>query len=456
MVAVAAVPSLGCRADGPTPRATAASASHTPAADRAPAGPPAATPSSAPTASPSASSTRAVVQVPDSRWLRKMLIDSDKRFAKWLARAEPLRFQLLVTELRQGDAGPTLKHHGLRVDAEYVYPASAIKPFMAVAALHQLAKLGKRHDATIDRRTPIWRCREGTGRCEVYREDKETKDHDGGFSAGAEIRKLLRYSDNDSYGRLHDFVGHREANALVASFGFPSVRLHHTMGKNAELSRKTPRIVLKPRGGEPLTFEARESDVQLLPTPAAGLDLGKGYIDEKSKRVREPMSFASKNYASLRDMQRLTIALLRPELAPDVKLGLSDDQRAFVIKQLGAIQEHLPERHKPLLPGVRGVIGDKHLRYVGKSGRAYGFHLENAFIGLRDGSRGFFVAVSVYANPNGVLNDDRYGYNQTSFPLLAALGKALARALLRDAPPAAPPGDDPGTAKRTGKAVDAR
>jgi hypothetical protein len=83
--------------------------------------------------------------------------------------------------------------------------------------------------------------------------------------------------------------------------------------------------------------------------------------------------------------------------------------------------------HKPLLPGVLRVVDRDRLRYVSKSGRALGFHLENAYIEDRSTGRGLFVTVAIYANPDGVLNDDVYAYESLSAPFLSTLGWALAR-----------------------------
>src|SRR5690606_41903794 len=71
----------------------------------------------------------------------------------------------------------------------------------------------------------------------------------------------------------------------------------------------------------------------------------------------------------------------------------------------------------------------KRIRYVNKSGRAYGFHLENAYVEDRESGSAFFVTAVIYANPDGVLNDDDYAYEEMSQPFFTALGTGLARAL---------------------------
>ena len=54
-----------------------------------------------------------------------------------------------------------------------------------------------------------------------------------------------------------------------------------------------------------------------------------------------------------------------------------------------------------------------------------------------------FVTVTVYANPNGILNDDDYGYDETTKPLLSSLGEVLTRELLAPAAAATAPPTGP-------------
>ena len=89
-----------------------------------------------------------------------------------------------------------------------------------------------------------------------------------------------------------------------------------------------------------------------------------------------------------------------------------------------------------MLPGLREVIDVTRLRYTNKAGRAYGFHIDNAYVEDEPSGKGFFVTAAIYANPNGILNDDDYAYNDLSAPFLAAVGEALAKKVFGDiAPP---------------------
>jgi hypothetical protein len=83
-------------------------------------------------------------------------------------------------------------------------------------------------------------------------------------------------------------------------------------------------------------------------------------------------------------------------------------------------------RYKTMLEGVIRVVPRERVTYVNKAGRAYGFHLENAYLRERKSKRAFFVTVVLYVNDNGVLNDDKYQYDEISRPFLKDLGEALA------------------------------
>ena len=79
--------------------------------------------------------------------------------------------------------------------------------------------------------------------------------------------------------------------------------------------------------------------------------------------------------------------------------------------------------------------GGERISCANKAGNAYGFLIDNTF--LRDDQTGDAVALTVgmYVNPNGVINDDEYAYDEEGRPLLAAIGAAAARELLdRDGP----------------------
>ena len=137
------------------------------------------------------------------------------------------------------------------------------------------------------------------------------------------------------------------------------------------------------------------------------------------------------------------VEVVRPEIDTGKRgfpeLGVA--QRRFLIETLGQFpRESQNPRYDPkthadhfckfILPGVRKVIPAEHARVYDKLGRAYGFSIENAYVEDQRTGRGFFLAIVVYTNPNGLLNDDRYAYEKLADPFLEAVGELVTRAVL--------------------------
>jgi hypothetical protein len=407
-------------------------------------------PPASPTATqaPSAEVTNAVERAPSvddspEAQFEKALRAADPRLAAFMDRAKELRLQVLVTEVRpEGEAWPT---HAYRADAEYFYPASAIKPLLATAALRYMKSKGK---GPIDPLTRIVRCAKNKPGCEPPKADQDTDDAkpaDGEVKdddapkkrkklfVGEEIGNLLSYSDNDSYDRLYDIVGHRELNETIVALGFPEVRFQHRMSGPASTMRSTQAVRLLRPGGSPISLKARTSDLELPPIHAESLGIGSSYKGDRGL-VDGPMDFGSKNYVPLHDLQRLLISLLFPDHAGVTDLGLEASERKLLTTPMTRVVEPNVKAadHNPLGPGVAEVIDAKRLHYVGKAGRAYGFLLESAYIEDTETHRAIFVAATVLSNADGVMNDDKYDYEDIGRPALRAVGAALAKLYLVD------------------------
>ncbi|HWB77271.1 MAG TPA: serine hydrolase, partial [Nannocystaceae bacterium] len=236
--------------------------------------------------------------------------------------------------------------------------------------------------------------------------------------------------DNRAFNRLYDFVGHRAKNELAWAMGFDSVRVRHRMYDvdDEAVRRTTAKLELRPKDSAAVIVPQRTSDLELpAPLVGAGLQIGEARR-VKGKRIDGAMDFTAKNAVTLRDLHRLALALARPDLPGVAQLGISAAHREVLVADM---TELAPEaRYKPMREGVARVVPAQHLRYVSKAGRAFGFHVDNAYI--EDGRSGRAMAVTavLYVNADGVLDDDRYEYDTVSFPFFVRLGEALAKAVL--------------------------
>ena len=188
-------------------------------------------------------------------------------------------------------------------------------------------------------------------------------------------------------------------------------------------------------------FAARDAAIELSNDAFEDRNLGVGYWSAQ-RRVEGAMSFDQKNAIALRDLQDLLVEVVRPEVDTG-KRGfpqLSVEHRAFLVHALGQLPrdsknpiydpDSVPDHHcKFVWRGVSRVVPPESLRIYDKIGRAYGFTTENAYIEDRRTGRGFFLALVVYTNSNGVLNDDDYGYEEVAVPFVDAVGELVARAV---------------------------
>ncbi len=71
------------------------------------------------------------------------------------------------------------------------------------------------------------------------------------------------------------------------------------------------------------------------------------------------------------------------------------------------------------------AVIDSNLRIYNIVGQAYGFTTDIAYFENTKKGISFFLAVSLYTNADGILNDDKYEYNTIAFPFLQALGEAV-------------------------------
>lgn len=356
---------------------------------------------------------------------------------------EEHRVQVLVREVIPGEgSSDCLLYHGYRVDAEYVYPASAIKPVAAIGAFRFVNRWNARGeqpqiglDSTLWFRRPV--------------EFEELRGTDFRWVGGETLRHLVErtlvVSSNRAFNKLYDLVGHAPFNEWMWEAGLGSVRLQHRMfSKRTVPEQKWTFETAVEVPGEEERKEVRpirRSPLDVPEMPVDGVEVGEAHTDFITGDDRdEPMDFSPKNYISIDDLQRMMIALYRPELSQSVDFEHLGDFRPFLTEVLGrhpetesdAERAEVVERFSPMLPGFLEVFDRSEIVYHNKAGRAYGFHVDNAHVANRETGRELFVTAAVYVNENRELNDDEYEYEEKSSPFLSDVGRSVARHLLAE------------------------
>lgn len=310
-----------------------------------------------------------------------------------------------------------LLREGFRVDAEYFYPASTIKLAVTVAALEKLTQLNE-EGSPVDARTPlVYEPRKIGRRKPVYGTATSV--------VGAMDRALI-FSDNVAADTLYDFVGGDELHERMHALGLDSIRMRHRLNVSG-MAKSTPAMQLLPAGLDPVLIPARVSKTDL----GLNEDALVGGSSRPGRAKIEPMSFAKKNRISVEDLQDLLVSIVRPDLhTPRSTIGAQE--RALLTR---ALQTRASERigttsqdsiHKTLLPGIQRVVAADDLLVASKSGRAYGFVVENAWVVRMSDSKSFFLTVVLYTNSSGKMSEEYYQYESVAFPVLADLGEAIA------------------------------
>ena len=342
------------------------------------------------------------------------------------------RLQIVARFFKTPGASP--QRVSYREDAEYFYPASAIKLFASLAALRWWSEERETRGLTLD--TPLRYC---SPRCR----GRDRSNLVGGrITLRHELRKLHLVSSNEAFNRVYDLVGHERLHRELLPF-FPSLRVRHRLNtfEDAETCLSSPAVeVLGERGAWKLP--PRRSGLQLEPHPVSARQrVGDRFVDpHQHELVEEPLDFTLKNGIRLEDFQQALLSLYMPRHATHPRFA--DGIYRPWLDALRAMMEEDPLhsenpryrsqsqselRFKPLLRGLLQRRQRSQLRYSNKAGKAYGFHIENAYIEDQESGRRVFITIGLYVNSDRTLNNNRYEYRRESIPLFQAVGERLGR-----------------------------
>ncbi len=369
------------------------------------------------------------------------LLRADPRLTEWIDHAKERRVQVLLGEPVVGANGRvTLVRSAFGDATQYYYPASAIKLGGAIAALVTLNEHNLDHGTALGLASRFEIAPRFAGDQTVAGDPSNVVD--GTLTIAHDLRKMLLVSDNLAFNHCYEIAGQRGLNAILWRGGCRSARVWHRLSEAHTLAEnRQTREVRFAWGDSVFRLAARDDGAELSNEAWHDLDLGTGQLVD-GKLVEGPMSFRQKNAILLQDLQDLLVGLVRPE----IDLGkrgfpeLSVAQREFLVHALGEPPRESPNPRfdaakvpdaslKFMQPGIERVLPLPHLRLYDKTGRAYGFSIENGYVEDQRTGRGFFLAIVCYTNPDGVLNDDRYGYEELADPFLQAVAEVVTRAV---------------------------
>jgi len=351
-----------------------------------------------------------------------------------LAHPDSFRYQLIYTQIdRDRHNRPHFHNYYYRVDPlEYFNPASTVKMPLAFLALEKMNSLGSHG---IDKYSPMLTDSAFSGQHPV---DTDTSSADGRPSLAQYIKKIFLVSDNDAYNRLYEFLGQQYLNERLWQMGYPRIRITR---------RFVPMTEEENRHTNPVRFMRNDSVVYAQP-PAeskARFDLsrqiliGHAHLDRNDSLINTPMDFTRHNNVPLEDEQSLLQAVLFPESAPPAKrFHLTAADYSFLYRYMS--QYPSEERHPRydtaeyfdsytkffFFKAGRTPI-PSYIRIFNKPGWSYGFLTDVAYIVDFKNKVEFMLTGVIYVNRDGVLNDDKYEYDETGYPFFREVGEIIYR-----------------------------
>ena len=351
-----------------------------------------------------------------------------------LDKPDSFHYQLIYTRIdRDSHNQPHFTNFCYRVDAgDYFNPASTVKMPLAFLALEKMDSL-RRYG--VDRETPMLTDSAYGGQTSAY---TDTSSASGLPSLAQYIRKIFLVSDNDAYNRLYEFLGQESINRRLRQLGYPDVRITRRFVPMDEDENRHTNPIRFMRDGKTLY---RQEAV----TSHAAFDFsrpvlyGNAYYDRHDSLIHAPMDFTRHNNFPLADAREMLQSVLFPASVPArSRFGLSPDDYRFLYQYMCELPresthprydttEYFDSYTKFFLFKAGHTPLPSYIRIFNKPGWSYGFLTDIAYIVDFEHKVEFMLTGTIYTNSDGVLNDDKYDYEEIGYPFFKEVGEIVYR-----------------------------
>lgn len=367
----------------------------------------------------------------DSFLVRLLRSQASPALLRVLDKPDSFHYQLIYTRIdRDRHNRPHFTDFCYRLDAgDYFNPASTVKMPLAFLALEKLDSLH------IDKETPMLTDSAYSGQTPAH---TDTSAADGLPSVAQYIRKIFLVSDNDAYNRLYEFLGQEPINRRLRQLGYPGIRItRRFVPMSEEENRHTNPIRFVHAGRTLYRQEAAISHFSF--DFSHPVFYGQAYYDRHDSLIHAPMDFTRHNNFPLADARQILQTVLFPESVPaDRRFRLSAADYRFLYQYMSELPyESASPRYDTaeyfdsyakffwFKAGRRPI--PPYIRIFNKPGWSYGFLTDIAYVADFEHHVEFMLAGTIYTNSDGVLNDDKYDYEEIGYPFFQEVGEILYR-----------------------------
>ncbi|MDQ0105032.1 hypothetical protein J2T02_000115 [Chitinophaga terrae (ex Kim and Jung 2007)] len=349
-----------------------------------------------------------------------------------LQHPDSFRYQIIYTQIdRDKHNVPSFTNHNYGVDDQlYFNPASTVKLPVALLALEKLRKLGI---PGLNFDTPMLT---DSVRKEQVQAHTDTTAENGLPSVAHYIKKIFLVSDNDAYNRLYEFVGQQAINEDLWKKGYRNVRIIRRFMPLTEEENRVTNPIRFVRNGQ-VIYQQPEMIDTITFDFSRQIFIGKGYWDKDEKLVFKPMDFTRHNIFPLTDLQHMLQSVLFPTSVPKAGRFLLTKEDLRLL--WGYMSSYPSESKWPrydtseyydsftkfffFKSGRQNI--PPAIRVFNKAGWSYGFLTDAAYIVDFEHNIEFMLTGTVYVNRDGILNDNKYEYEEEGYPFFREIGEII-------------------------------
>jgi hypothetical protein len=366
----------------------------------------------------------------DSLLKELLLSDTNSIMQNVIRNPDQYRVQIIYTRIdRDAENRPTFKNYYFHVNRQlYYYPASTVKLPLALLSLEKLNRINTNG---VDKFARMEYDSSYSGQKSLT---KDSSSETGYPSIAQFIRKAFLISDNDAYNRMYEFVGQELLNRSLHSRGFTDTRIVRQFMPLSELeNRHTNQIRFLDNSGKLIYLQPpafNRDSFKFMPVVKIGL----GYLNSNDSLINEPMNFTRHNWIPLEDLQKILQTALFPYVFPkSMRFDLTASDYRFLYKYLSQFPSETPypkydtsefyDTYVKFFFQKGGRQLPENIRVFNKVGWAYGFLTDVSYIVDFKNHVEFMLSATVYANADGILNDNKYEYDSLALPFLYRVGQ---------------------------------
>ena len=358
--------------------------------------------------------------------------EKDSLFQAVIQNPETYRHQIIYTQInRDKNNIPVFTNYYFNVDSlRYFNPASTVKMPLAFLSLEKLNQLKQKG---IDMFTTMQFDSAYSRQATLY---TDSTAENGLPSIAQFIRKAFLVSDNDAYNRMYDFVGQQTINRRMKEMGYPDFRItRRFMRMNLDENRHTnPIRFIKQDGSliylQPMAYNPDSFDFSHINK------MGRAYMNARDSLVNEPIDFTMANNVTVYHLQQLLQSVMFPNsVPPSRRFHLEKKDYDFLYRYLS---QYSSETDHPKYD--TGLYYDSyvkfffkngghrmpdHVRVFNKVGWAYGCLTDVSYVADFKNKVEFMLTATIYVNSDGIMNDNKYDYDDIGYPFLYKLGQCI-------------------------------